>query len=119
MGTRLAYGSRGAIDEAISSSQIPAETMIITNDSKEPEMFYLDSTKTLHSVKERSKFASLSEANLWISKYDCKGHILSIHNGSDWVAYIVAEDNNLKPITVDSGGITEITVIDGGTASGQ
>lgn len=104
MGARLAYGSRGAVTEAISSGQIPAETMIITGDSKESEMFYLDHSKTIHSVRERSKFSSLSEAHSWISKYDCRGNILSIRDGDNWVAYVVTSDNQLSPLDGGSGG---------------
>ena len=45
-------------------------------------------------------------------------HIISVHNGSDWVPYIVTSDGALTPVDSGSGSIEEIKTIDGGTAQG-
>lgn len=119
MGVRVAYGKRNKIADAIESGIIPKDSIIITDDSNESELFFYDVDANLKPISERKSFYTLSEAQSWIKEFDCVGNIISVHNGADWVPYIVTENNNLKPITGDSGTITDITVIDGGTASGQ
>lgn len=106
MGIKLAYGARENIDGAIRNGEIPHEAIIVTSDSKESEMFYLHSDGTLHNIAEKDRFSTISEASNWIKKYDCIGRIISVHNGDDWVAYIVTSDNKLSPLEGGSGGGT-------------
>lgn len=118
MGTSVAYGRKDKIDEAIQSTVIPKNSIIITSDSGEGELYYYDSRGVLKTIAERRKFETFSDAEVWVKTYDCAGNIVSIHNGSDWVPYIVSDDCSLTPITSGSGSVIDIKVIDGGTAKG-
>ena len=50
--------------------------------------------------------------------YDCAGHIISVHNGSDWVPYIVSADGKLSPVNAGDISVGDVKVIDGGAANG-
>ncbi len=119
MGVQLAYGPRSEIDAAVSSGSIPPKTLVVTNDPEQAELFYLDGEKNLKPVAERDRFLTLTEANSWIKQYDCVGRIVSVHNGSSWVPYIVTDQSTLSPIGGGSGPVTDITTIDGGNAAGS
>lgn len=69
-------------------------------------------------VSERMRFATLSEAEEWAKANSCAGFIFSVHNGSEWLPYIVQNDNSLKPFK-DSESINNIKRIDGGTSVGN
>ena len=42
MGVRVAYGKKGRISAAIASGTIPRDSLIITSDSKESELYFYD-----------------------------------------------------------------------------
>lgn len=66
---------------------------------------------------DKTKFISITEAQEYIKKYPCKGLVFTINNGSEWLPYVVGEDNSLNPISQTTvGDITDIRRIDGGTA---
>lgn len=118
MGVRVAYGKKDKISAAIISGVIPKDSLIITSDSKESELYFYDSDGNLKSISERTRFGTLTEARAWAKTYDCVGHIFSVYNGSDWVPYIVDASGQLSPISSNGSGIANVEVIDGGTASG-
>lgn len=118
MGVRVAYGKKNKISAAITSGVIPKDSLIITSDSKESELYFYDSGGNLKSISERTQFETLAEAHAWVQTYDCVGRIISVHNGSDWVPYIVDASGQLSPISSGGGSIINVEVIDGGAASG-
>lgn len=122
MSIRVAHGQRKNMDAAIESGSIPKGSMIFTKDSKDPEFFFYDTEGNLAPISERNRFETMSEAKSWVSKYPCVGNIITIHNGTDWMPYIVQSDNTLTPIeggNVDVNiDITDVTRIDGGNSDG-
>lgn len=120
MGVRVAYGKKGKISGAISSGTIPKDSLIITSDTKEAELYFYDADGQMKTISERKQFETMTEAKAWIKVYDCTGHIVSVQNGSEWAAYIVTEKKTLDPVS--SGGIIDVgdvKAIDGGTAEGN
>ncbi len=118
MGVRVAYGKRSKITDAIAAGVIPKDSLIITNDAEESELYFYDAAGKMKRISERKQFETISEAQAWVKVYDCVGHIISVHNGSDWVPYIVTSDGALTPVDSGSGSIEEVKIIDGGTAQG-
>lgn len=118
MGVRVAYGKRSKIQSAITAGVIPEDSLIITNDAEEAELFFYDVNGDMKRISERTQFETLTEAKAWVQQYDCSGRILSIHNGEDWAPYIVCADNSLSPIAGGDGTISDVRNIDGGTAEG-
>ena len=120
MGINVAYGKRKNMDAAIESGNIPKGSMIITRDGSEEEFFFYDTEGNMKHIAERNRFETMTEAKQWVQKYPCAGHIISVHNGLDWMLYIVQDDNSLSPITGEIGDIdiTDITRIDGGNSEG-
>lgn len=118
MGVRVAYGRKSKINDAITSGTIPKDTLIITSDGTESELYFYDTDGSLKTITERKTFETISEAQAWIRLYDCSGNIISVHNGSDYIPYIVSGDGRLIPIDTDGINIDDIKVIDGGRASG-
>lgn len=107
MGVRVAYGKKGRISAAIASGTIPKDSLIITSDSKESELYFYDANGEMKNISERKQFETLTEAQAWVKTYDCAGHIISVHNGSDWVPYIVSADGKLSP--VNAGDIKSVS----------
>lgn len=121
MSVRVAYGKRKNIDAAITGGTIPKGTMIITRDERESELFFYDTDGSLKEIAEKNRFETMTDAKAWVNKYPSAGNVITVHNGSDWIPYIVQDDNSLVPIEGGSGGeidITEITKIDGGNSDG-
>nr|DAZ49989.1 MAG TPA: hypothetical protein [Caudoviricetes sp.] len=118
MGVRVAYGKRGEITDAIATGVIPKDSLIITSDAEESELYFYDAAGKMKRISERKQFETISEAQAWVKTYDCAGHIISVHNGSDWVPYIVTGENVLTPVDSGGGKIEEVKIIDGGTAQG-
>lgn len=124
MGVRVAYGRRKNIIGAIEKGTIPKGSIIITKDEADSEMLFYDPSGELKTIAERTRFESLKEAEQWVRDYPCVGFILAVHNGSEWLPYIVNDDNSLSPL--NSGGTgnvklseieqDEILVLDGGNA---
>ena len=112
MGVRVAYGKKGRISAAIASGTIPKDSLIITSDSKESELYFYDANGEMKNISE------LTEAQAWVKTYDCAGHIISVHNGSDWVPYIVSADGKLSPVNTGDISVGDVKVIDGGAANG-
>lgn len=115
MGFNVVYATKNKIESSIAQGIIPKESLIITGDQKESELYFYDIDGNVKNISERKQFETLTEARTWIKTYNCAGHIISVHNGSDWVPYIVSDNGTLSP--VNSGEIN-IKVIDGGTAHG-
>lgn len=118
MGVRVAYGKKGKITSAISSGVIPKDSLIITSDASESELYFYDSNGEMKTISERKQFETITEAQSWVKAYGCAGHIISVHNGSDWVPYIVTVEGKLSPVSTGDVKIDDIKVIDGGVASG-
>lgn len=72
----------------------------------------------MKNISERKQFETLTEAQAWVKTYDCAGHIISVHNGSDWVPYIVSADGKLSPVNTGNISVGDVKVIDGGAANG-
>lgn len=118
MGVRVAYGKKGRISAAIASGTIPKDSLIITSDSKESELYFYDANGEMKNISERKQFETLTEAQAWVKTYDCAGHIISVHNGSDWVPYIVSADGKLSPVNAGDISVGDVKVIDGGVEAG-
>lgn len=119
MGVRVAYGKKGRISAAIASGTIPRDSLIITSDSKESELYFYDANGEMKNISERKQFETLTEAQAWVKTYDCAGHIISVHNGSDWVPYIVSADGKLSPVNagdISVGDGKSIEIVDGKVA---
>ena len=67
--------------------------------------------------EETSRFATLTEAQIWISSHSCAGMVITVHNGTDWTPYVVQDDKSLAPLSSATVELGDITRIDGGTAS--
>ncbi len=115
---RVAYGKKTNVQAAIDNGTIPLDTLIITKGDMDSEMLFYDADGNLMPIAERTRFETFTEAEAWAKKYPCKGFIFSIHNGSEWIPYIVQDDSSLKPFKGEVGNITDIKRIDGGTSAG-
>lgn len=118
MGVRVAYGKKSKITSAIASGVIPKDSLIITSDAEESELFFYDAAGNMKRISERKQFATISEAQAWVDAYGCDGNIISVHNGSDWVPYIVSDEGALTPVGSGEISFEDIKTIDGGTAHG-
>lgn len=119
MGVRVAYGPRAKITSAIASDIIPKDSLIITDDSAQAELFFYDADGVMKPISERTRFAAISEAQAWIETYDCAGHIIAVQNGADWTPYVVTADRKLSPVASGSSvTVDDVKYIDGGTAEG-
>lgn len=83
MGVRVAYGKKSKITSAIASGVIPKDSLIITSDAEESELFFYDAAGNMKRISERKQFATISEAQAWVDAYGCDGNIISVHNGSE------------------------------------
>ena len=99
MGVRVAFGDRKKIESSIRSNIIPRDSIIITNNTKESELFFYDIAGTIHTISEKKQFNSIPEAEAWIADFPCQGHILSIFDGENYTPYIVTKDSILTPLT--------------------
>ena len=115
---RVAYGKKTGVQSAIDSGVIPRDTLIITKDDKDSELLFYDADGKLFPLAERTRFETLTEAELWAKTYPCVGFIFTVQNGSEWMPYIVQSDNSLKPFKSEVGDITDVKRIDGGTSAG-
>ena len=118
MGVRVAYGKKSKITSAIASGVIPKDSLIITSDAEESELFFYDAAGNMKRISERKQFATISEAQAWVDAYGCDGNIISVHNGSDWVPYIVSGEGALTPVGSGEISVEDIKTIEGGTAHG-
>lgn len=50
MGVRVAYGKKGRISAAIASGTIPRDSLIITSDSKESELYFYDANGEMKNI---------------------------------------------------------------------
>lgn len=117
MGVRVAYGNKDKIIPAIEAGIIPKDSIIITNDADESEMFFYDAFGDMKMIAERNHFETMELAQEWIGKYDCAGNIISVRNGDAWTPYIVLQDHTMQPLN-ESGGSFDVRIIDGGNAVG-
>ena len=124
MGVRVAYGRRKNINSAIEKGTIPKGSIIITKDEADSEMLFYDTSGNLKTIAERTRFESLNEAEQWAKNYPCVGFIFVVQNGSEWLPYIVNDDNSLSPLSIGGTGNVrlseieqdEVLVLDGGNA---
>lgn len=63
MGVRVAYGKKSKITSAIASGVIPKDSLIITSDAEESELFFYDAAGNMKRISERKQFATISEAS--------------------------------------------------------
>ena len=118
MGVRVAYGNRSKIAGAIASGVIPRDSLIITDDAADSEMFFYDVHGNMRKIADKRRFETLTEAEEWVKTYDCTGQILSVQNGSDWIPYTVSSGGQLVPVSSATVNLGDIKAIDGGTAGG-
>ena len=71
MGVRVAYGKRSKITDAIAAGVIPKDSLIITNDAEESELYFYDAAGKMKRISERKQFETISEAQAWVKTYDC------------------------------------------------
>ena len=81
MGVRVAYGKKSKITSAIASGVIPKDSLIITSDAEESELFFYDAAGNMKRISERKQFATISEAQAWVDAYGCDGNIISVGSG--------------------------------------
>lgn len=87
-------------------------------------MLFYDPSGELKTIAERTRFESLKEAERWVEQYPCVGFIFVIHNGSEWLPYVVNDDNSFSPLNSGGAGSVklseieqdEVLVLDGGNA---
>lgn len=116
MGIKVAYGKRGDITGAIGSGVIPKDSLVVTSDAKEAELYFYDTDGQIKYVSVRKRFESMDEAREWIKTYDCAGHIISVYDGGNWAPYIVTSGGELTAViptvTTDDNGKV-LKVVDG------
>lgn len=115
---RVAYGKKKNMQSAIDKGIIPLDTLIITKGDVDAEMLFYDADGNLLPLAERTRFETLTEAEAWAKKYPCVGFIFTVQNGSEWLPYIVQNDNSLKPFKGEVGEVTDVKRIDGGNSIG-
>ena len=118
MGVRVAYGNKCRISPGIAYGYMPKYSVIINSEIKEGQLYFYDANGEMKNISERKQFETLTEAQAWVKTYDCAGHIISVHNGSDWVPYIVSADGKLSPVNAGDISVGDVKVIDGGAANG-
>lgn len=118
MGVRVAYGQKTNLQTAINNGLVPTDTIVITRGEYDSEMLFYDVDGNLVPIAERTRFETLTEAEQWAKTYPCVGFIFSVQNGSEWMPYIVQNDNSLTPFKGEIGEISDIKRIDGGTSAG-
>lgn len=96
--TRIAYGKRDNIQQAIADRTIPYNTLIITKDLDDPELFFYDVHGNLLPIAVRHRFDSEIEATDWVEKYPCPGQMITILIDGGWVPYMVMSDNTIEPL---------------------
>lgn len=111
MGFNVVYSDKDKIESSIAQGGIPKESLILTRGEGESEASYYDDQGNLKPITKKSIFGSMVDANLWISKYDCKGQLISVYIDGDWVPCVVDENNKIIPfiseddtIILDAGG---------------
>lgn len=117
MGVRVAHGKRANLGSAIESGLVPKDSIIITKDD-ESELLFYDAAGKMVNIHNRSRFETTTEAISWIKKYGCTGQMITIHNGTDWIPFIVQDDYSLSPVKSEPGEITNVKRIDGGKPGG-
>lgn len=117
MSIRLAYGNKDNIATAIESGTIPTESLIATKEnSAVSELYLYDSDGVLKAISQRTKFETLTEAKEWAEKYLNAGQVISVHNGTDWILYVVGDDGSLSLAASATITSDDITCIDGGNS---
>lgn len=117
MGVRVAYGRREKIPAAIESGAVPKDSIIITKDD-EAELLFYDASGKLVNIHDRTRFETTTEALAWIKKHGSVGSIITIHNGTDWIPFIVQDGFTLSPLQSEPGEIADVKRIDGGRPGG-
>jgi len=115
---RVAYGQKTNLQTAINNGTVPTDTIVITKGEFDSEMLFYDADGNLIPIAERTRFETLTEAEQWAKTYPCVGFIFTVQNGSEWMPYIVQNDNSLTPFKGEIGEITDVKRIDGGTSAG-
>lgn len=116
MSVQVAYGKRSDIESAIRNGYIPKDTIIITNDAVDSESFFYDINGNVRTIAERTRFETFMEAEQWAKTYPCRGLVFTVHNGSEWLPYIVQDDGKLSPFKGETTEISDIKRIDGGNS---
>lgn len=103
---KLAYGCKSNITSAIESSKIPPGTLILTEDTNELYFYNLDGE--VKAYQEKYKFSSKKEAEEWVSTYDCKGSIFSVHENEECQVYVVDYNNQLVRFETNATSFEQI-----------
>lgn len=72
----------------------------------------------LDEVVVQKRFETITDAESYIANNNCIGCVFSIHNGSEWLLYIVDDENKLSPINTGVP-IGSTIFLDGGTSTGH
>lgn len=112
MGFNVVYSDKDKIESSIAQGVIPKESLILTNGEGQSEASYYDDQGNLKPiVASKSTFESMVEANLWVSKYNCRGQIIAVKVDNSWMPCVVDENNKIYPlistedtIIFDAGG---------------
>lgn len=119
MSFSVVYADKDKIQNSIAQKIIPMESLILTNSQdKESEAYYYDDKGNLKQITKRTTFGSLSEARIWVSKYNYDGELISVLQNDKYVPYMVGTEDKLYSIPYKEEVIlTEDTVVlDGGSA---
>lgn len=111
MGFNVVYSDKDKIESSIAQGVIPKESLILSRGDTQAEASYYDDQGNLKPITRKNTFNSMVDANLWISKYDCKGQLISVNINGDWTPCVVTEENKIIPfiseedvIVLDAGG---------------
>ena len=115
MGARIAHGYRKNLKQAILDGKVPGDTIVVTHDTDDPEILFVDRDGNIELICEKTRFNSKEAAEVWFKKYPCPGLLISIlSEDGEWEPWIVKNrEAEFTPVYPD---ITKILVIDGGEA---
>lgn len=72
----------------------------------------------LDKVVIQKRFVTMTDAEQYVKENDCIGYVFSIHNGSEWLLYIVNDQNQLVPATSGALPSGDRLILNGGTSGG-
>lgn len=111
MGFNVVYADKDKIKSSIAQGVIPKESLILSQGEGQSEASYYDDQGKLRYITKKNSFSSMVEANLWVSKYDYKGELISVNTSNGWTPCVVDENNKIVPfiseedtIILDAGG---------------
>lgn len=96
----IAYGKKENIQGAIDEEVIKQNTLIVTKDIDDPELYYYDAYGNILPIVVRTRFDSLNEAEEWVRRYPCPGKIITIKDENDtYTPCVVLDDGAIVPLS--------------------